>query len=84
MFGLRADTILNMDFDTQLKCDSYAHELVESYHAPVVYISAVVKPQYIDTLDLVGKTVRLDDELTGTQEDFLFTKGSAGHRGMSR
>ncbi|MCX9089723.1 MAG: hypothetical protein OIN90_19430, partial [Candidatus Methanoperedens sp.] len=65
MFGLRADTILNMDFDTQLKCDSYAHELVESYHAPVVYISAVVKPQYIDTSDLVGRTVRLDDELTG-------------------
>jgi hypothetical protein len=74
MFGLRADTILNMDFDTQLKCDSYAHELVESYHTPVVYITALVKPQYIDTSDLVGKTVRLDDELTGTQEDFLCTK----------
>ena len=84
MFGLRADTILNMDFDTQLKCDSYAHELVESYHAPVVYISAVVKPQYIDTSDLVGKTVRLDDELTGTQEDFLCTKQVLRFSGTQR
>jgi hypothetical protein len=84
LFGLRADTILNMDFDTQLKCDSYAHELVESYHAPVVYISAVVKPQYIDTSDLVGKTVRLDDELTGTQEDFLCTKQVLRFSGTQR
>jgi len=84
MFGLRADTILNMDFDTQLKCDSYAHELVESYHAPVVYILAVVKPQYIDTSDLVGKTVRLDDELTGTQEDFLCTKQVLRFSGSQR
>ncbi|MFZ3169409.1 MAG: hypothetical protein WA130_17480 [Candidatus Methanoperedens sp.] len=84
MFGLRADTILNMDFDTQLKCDSYAHELVESYHAPVVYISAVVKPQLIDTSDLVGKTVRLDDELTGTQEDFLCTKQVLRFSGTQR
>lgn len=84
MFGLRADTILNMDFDTQLKCDSYAHELVESYHAPVVYISAVVKPQYIDTSDLVGKTVRLDDELTGSQEDFLCTKQVLRFSGTQR
>ena len=84
MFGLRADTILNMDFDTQLKCDSYAHELVESYHAPVVYILAVVKPQYIDTSDLVGKTVRLDDELTGTQEDFLCTKQVLRFSGTQR
>ncbi len=84
LFGLRADTILNMDFDTQLKCDFYAHELVESYHAPVVYISAVVKPQYIDTTDLVGKTVRLDDELTGTQEDFLCTKQVLRFSGRQR
>jgi hypothetical protein len=54
LFGLRADTIPKMDFDTQLKCDSYAHELVESYHAPTVYISANLKPGYIDTSDIVG------------------------------
>jgi hypothetical protein len=84
MFGLRADTILNMDFDTQLKCNSYAHELVESYHAPVVYISAVLKPQFIDTSDLVGKTVRLDDELTGVQEDFLCTKQILRFSGTQR
>jgi hypothetical protein len=81
-FGLRADVILNMDFDTQLKCDSYAAELVESYHAPVVYISTVVKPKYIDTLDLVGKTIRLEDELTGTQMDFLCTKQVIRFSGM--
>ncbi len=84
LFGLRADVILNMEFDTQLKCDSYAKELVESYHAPVVYISAVVKPKYIDTSDLVGKTVRLEDELTGTQMDFLCTKQVLRFRGTER
>ncbi|CAG0983005.1 hypothetical protein METP3_02193 [Methanosarcinales archaeon] len=84
MFGLRADTILKVDFDTQLKCDSYAHELVESYHAPTVYISASLKPGYIDTSDLVGKTVRLEDELTGTQEDFLCTKQVLRFSGTQR
>lgn len=74
LFGLRADTIPKVDFDTQLKCDSYAHELMESYHVPTVYISANLKPGYIDTSDLVGKNVRLEDELTGTQMDFLCTR----------
>jgi len=84
LFGLRADTILKMDFDTQLKCDSYAHELVESYHAPTVYISASLKPGYIDTSDLVGKTVRLEDELTGTRMDFLCTRQVLRFSGKER
>ena len=84
LFGLRADIIPKMDFDTQLKCDSYAHELVESYHAPTVYISASLKPGYIDTSDLVGKTVRLEDELTGTQMDFLCTRQVLRFSGTER
>lgn len=84
LFGLRADIILNMDFDTQLKCDSYARELVRSYHAPTVYTSANLKPGYINTTDLVGKTVRLEDELTGKQEDFLCTRQVLRFSGKER
>ncbi len=84
LFGLRADTIMSMDFDTQLKCNTYAHKLVESYHAPMVYASAVLKPDFIDTSDLTGKTVRLDDELTGSQMDFLVNKQILKLSGVER
>lgn len=83
-FGLRADTIHDVGFNTQLKCDSYANNLVQSYHAPVVYVSVVVKPKYIETSDLVGKTVRMEDDLTGTQMDFLCTKQVLSFSGVER
>lgn len=74
LFGLRAGRFMSKDFDTQTKCDNYARELVSLFHAPTVHIAADLKPGYIDASDLAGKTVRMEDELTGTEMDFLCTK----------
>lgn len=84
LFGLRAGKFMNMDFDTQIKCDAYANEIVESFHAPTIHISANLKPGYVDITDLAGKTVRLEDELAGTQMDFLCTKQVLRFSGKER
>jgi hypothetical protein len=70
-FGIRADTFPNDDFDTQLKCDSYALQMVNKYHAPLVYCSAVLKPGFIDTADYTGKTIRLYDDIEAVDTDFI-------------
>jgi hypothetical protein len=74
LLGLRAGKFMNMDFDTKIKCDSYDSELVESYHVPTIHVFANLKPERIDTSDIAGKTVRMEDELAGTQMDFMCTK----------
>lgn len=84
LFGLRAGRFMDRDFNTQTKCDFYARELVRLFHAPTVHISASLKPGYVDTSDLVGKTVRLEDELAGTQMDFLCTKQALSFGGKER
>jgi hypothetical protein len=70
-FGIRADTFPNDDFDTQEKCDSYAQQMVNKYHAPLVYCSSVLKPKFIDTTDYTGKTIRLYDDIAAANKDFV-------------
>ncbi len=73
-FGVRGKTIRNINFDTQLKVDAYAGQLVRMYHAPLVHIDAAIKPEYADPDELIGKTVNMYDNFQAGFSDFFCTK----------
>jgi hypothetical protein len=73
-FGLRGKPIRNVDIDAQLKVDAYAQQLVEMYHAPSVVIEGELKPDHIDRMDLIGKGLRLYDNFSASDCEFLCTE----------
>lgn len=73
-FGIRGKAIRNINFDTQLKVDAYAGQLVRMYHAPLVHIDASIKPEYANPDALVGRTVSMYDNFLSGFQDFICTK----------
>jgi len=72
--GVRGKTIRNINFDTQAKVDSYGAQLVRMYHAPLVYIDAVIKPEYSSAEELMGKTITMFDNFQNDFADFTCIK----------
>ncbi len=73
-FGIRGKAIRNINFDTQLKVDAYAGQLVRMYHAPLVHIDAAIKPEYASPDELLGKNVNMYDNFLAGSSDFVCTK----------
>ncbi len=73
-FGVRGRQVRNIYFDTQEKVDSYGNQLVRMYHAPLVYIDAVIKSGYASAEELIGKTINMYDNFLSAYSDFVCIK----------
>ncbi len=73
-YGMRGKPIRNINIDTQLKVDRYAAKQVRMYHAPLHDVSAVIKPQYVDSKDVLGRVVSLYDNFISGYSKFICMK----------
>lgn len=83
-YGTKAKSLLKNDIATQANVDAYAVQLVRMYHAPLIKASFELLPGYIDYTDLIGKSVRIYDELAAADTDFFCTKQEYKFAGKSK
>lgn len=70
-YGLKGKLLPKNDITEQVDVDAYANQQVLMYHAPLVKSTFELLPAHQDYTDLIGKTVRIYDELAGADTDFF-------------